>query len=154
MGNSKDLADLKSLLRAYARHVREAAGAEHICLESYEAELQDLPGPYPLMLLARIDGESAGCVLLKSISTINGEQACEMKRLWVEGSYRASGMGRALAEELLRRAKALGFTTIYLDTIPDDMPAAFALYQKLGFETVPRYNANTIPGVQFFRRRL
>ena len=77
-----------------------------------------------------------------------------MKRLWVEPPYRSTGLGRALALQLLDQAKDLGFTAMYLDTVPGSMQSAFRLYRQLGFEPVPRYNDNRAVGVEFFRLRL
>jgi putative acetyltransferase len=146
--------DLRRLLRAYADHVRAAAGEEHICLTSYERELENLSEYYRVMLQAYVDGQAAGCVLLKEIVREVGEAACEMKRLWVAPEFRACGLGKALIERLVERATSMGFASLYLDTIPEEMTAAYELYRKLGFEPVPRYNQNLFPGVVFLRRRL
>ena len=145
---------LRTLLRAYAENLVSVIGPEHICLTAYEAELKNLPGSYCVSLIGKIAGQAAGCVLLKPITASSGERACEMKRLWVEPRYRSTGLGRALALKLLDQAKDLGFTAMYLDTVPASMQSAFRLYRELGFEPVPRYNDNRAAGVEFFRRRL
>ena len=61
-----------------------------------------------------------------------------------------------LVERLIEYARGLGYTAMYLDTVPDAMKSANRIYQKLGFEPVDRYNTNPILGhpsvpVEFFR---
>ncbi len=146
--------NLQTLLREYAEHLIETIGPEHVCLTAYETELKDLPARYAALLLGKIDGQPAGCVLLKAIVTSRRQRACEMKRLWVKPECRAIGLGRALAAKLLEEAEALRFDAMYLDTVPGQMQAAYRLYQDLGFEPVTRYNDNQAAGVEFFRRRL
>ena len=104
-----------------------------------------LPGGYEALLVARVDGEPAGCVALKPLA----DGACELKRLYVRPAARGSGAGRALAEAAVARARTLGYTVLRLDTLPA-MAAARALYASLGFVPTRRYNDNPIPGVLFY----
>ena len=101
------------------------------------------------MLVARVDGETAGCVALKRLP----DGACELKRLYVRPAARGSGTGRALAEAAVERARELGYATMRLDTLPM-MNAARKLYLSLGFRPIERYNDNPIPGVLFFELAL
>lgn len=149
-----DLEATRALLREYAAHLNEALGAEHICMAKYEEELVGLPSPYQILLLAcAIDDndheEAAGCVLLKPM-----KDACEMKRLWVRPQFHGQGLGRKLAESLMDAARQHGYTSMYLDTVPAAMKAAYHLYSTLGFVPVERYNDNPVPDVVFFRRDL
>jgi len=64
-----------------------------------------------------------------------------------------SGVGRALVEASIARARDLGYATMRLDTLPT-MDAARALYLSLGFRPIERYNDNPIDGVLFFELRL
>jgi ribosomal protein S18 acetylase RimI-like enzyme len=114
-----------------------------------QSELAALPGGYEALLVARLDGEPAGCVALKRLP----DGACEMKRLYVRPTARGSGIGRALVEASIARARELGYGTLRLDTLPR-MDAARALYVSLGFRQIGRYNENPIEGVLFFELAL
>jgi ribosomal protein S18 acetylase RimI-like enzyme len=114
-----------------------------------QTELAALPGGYEALLVARLDGEPAGCVALKRLP----DGACEMKRLYVRPTARGSGIGRELVEASIARARELGYGTLRLDTLPR-MDAARALYVSLGFRQIERYNENPIEGVLFFELEL
>ncbi|HEX6310636.1 MAG TPA: GNAT family N-acetyltransferase [Acidimicrobiia bacterium] len=58
------------------------------------------------------------------------------------------GLGRALVERVVAEARALGYRTLKLDTLPS-MKAAQALYASLGFVDTAAYNANPVAGVRF-----
>jgi GNAT superfamily N-acetyltransferase len=152
-----DVERVRALMRAYGEYLAARPnGAANICLEGYAKELQGLPNPYLTLLLATVDGAAAGCVALKSIASpaVAESNACEMKRLWVDGGFRGHGLGRRLVEEALGWARREGFEAIYLDTVPGAMPEANRLYAAMGFEQVERYNRNPIADVVFFRLRL
>jgi putative acetyltransferase len=114
-----------------------------------DAELAALPAGYEALLVARLDGAVAGCVALKPLP----DGACEMKRLYVRSEARGFGLGRALVEASIARARDLGYAVLRLDTLPT-MDAARALYLSLGFQPTGRYNDNPIGGVLFFELSL
>lgn len=148
-----DIAAVRRLLRGYGDYLAaNPAGAANIFLEGFGQELEGLPGPYFVVLLAEVDGVAAGCVALRRVA--KDESGCEMKRLWVDGAFRGFGLGRRLVEEVIARAKQMGFGAMYLDTVPAAMPEANRLYAAMGFEGTERFNENAIDGVMFFRLRL
>lgn len=149
-----ELAAVRELMRGYGEYLAaNPHGAANICLERYAQELEGLPGPYLVLLLAEVDGEPAGCVALKLVdsSAVAEAKACEMKRLWVEADFRGYRLGRRLVEEAIAWARRQGFEAMYLDTVPAAMPEANRIYESLGFERVERYNKNPVPGLAFFR---
>jgi GNAT superfamily N-acetyltransferase len=124
-----------------------------LCFQGFEAELASLPGDYARprgrMLVARIAGEPAGCVALRPVGPLDAE----MKRLYVRPAFRGMGVGRLLAECVIDEARALGYSTLKLDTLPS-MSAAHALYEELGFQETPPYNDNPVAGVRFLALEL
>jgi GNAT superfamily N-acetyltransferase len=145
-----DIAAVRRLMQAYGEHLAShPAGAANVCREGYKQELEGLPGEYAVLLLAWVDGEAAGCVAIRTLPV--DERACEMKRLWVDGTFRGLGLGRRLVEEAIGWAKRMGFEAMYLDTVPAAMPEANSLYDAVGFRRVERYNKNPVADVVFFR---
>ncbi|NRD27587.1 N-acetyltransferase [Frigoribacterium sp. VKM Ac-2836] len=71
----------------------------------------------------------------------SGAVRYEVKHLYVRPTGRAQGLGRALLDELERRAAAFGADEIVLDT-NDSLAAAGGLYRSAGYTTIEPYNAN------------
>ena len=143
IGDADDLDVVRALFREYAASLGEDGR-----FGGFDDELAELP--YEVLLVASIDGEPVGCVALRRLD----DDACEMKRMFVRPEARGTGTGRALALASLERARALGYRTMRLDTLPRKMEAAGALYRSLGFVEVERYNDNPIEGVIFMELRL
>ena len=125
-----------------------------LCFQGFEAELAELPGDYAeprgILLLATVDGELAGCCALRPIDDVDYTNAAEMKRLFVRKAFRRFGLGRQLAEAILEAALRLGYDSVLLDTL-DDMESARALYEDLGFEEIPPYYHNPLPGAHYLK---
>lgn len=142
----------RELINEYALSLGVALDFQHI-----ERELAGLPGEYAapsgLLILAWVEGQPAGCGALRAMPDVDHPDACEMKRLYVRPAYRGSGLGRQLARRLMDHARALGYSTLLLDTL-DDMEAARGLYLSLGFEEVPPYYFNPLPGAHYLKADL
>ena len=143
-----EMETVRLLFREYADSLGFDLG-----FQNFEQELAGLPGPYAppsgCLLLAELGDEPAGCVALKE----QADGACEMKRLYVRGPYRGTGLGRTLVEQVIREAKRLGYRAIRLDTVPSVMETAVALYRSLGFRDIPAYCFNPVPGALFLELR-
>jgi putative acetyltransferase len=128
-----------------------------LCFQNFDSELASLPGEYAApqgaLLLALVDGEVAGCGALRPLADVDYPNACEMKRLYVRPAFRRFGIGRLLAQALFDRGVQAGYSNLLLDTL-DDMEAARGLYASLGFEEIPPYYFNPIPGAHYLRAAL
>lgn len=128
-----------------------------LCFQSFDAELATLPGDYApprgALILALIEGHVAGCVALRPLDNVDYPNAAEMKRLYVRKAFRGFGLGRQLVEAVMDAARLADYDCILLDTL-DDMEAARALYDELGFEDIPPYYHNPIPGAHYLRASL
>jgi putative acetyltransferase len=138
------------------REYADSLGVD-LCFQNFEAELASLPGEYMApqgaLLLATVDGEVAGCGALRPLPECDYANACEMKRLFVRSAFRRFGLGRMLAQALFDRGLQAGYSVMLLDTL-DDMEAARGLYASLGFEEIPPYYFNPIPGAHYLKADL
>jgi putative acetyltransferase len=141
--------DTRAIFREYA-----ASLPIDLCFQNFEAELAALPGEYAppggQLLLAMVDGELAACGALRALADVDYANACEMKRLFVRPAFRRFGLGRRLALALIDEARRAGYSAMLLDTL-DDMEAARGLYATLGFEEIPPYYFNPIPGAHYLK---
>jgi len=143
------LREISSLFREYG-----AIPGIEVCLQTFDKELADLPGIYSppsgCLILAISDGKAAGCV---GISRLD-ESTCEMRRLFVRPSFRGLRAGRTLAESALTEAARIGYTRMRLETLPDLMKEAVALYRSLGFQEIGPYGGAPKEGGLYMERRL
>ena len=129
-----------------------AAPAAQAALAAYFAELdQRFPGgfdpgppadaalyraPQGAFLLAMAEAP-LGCVAL----TRDGEGRGEVKRLWVAPAACGQGVARCLMDAVEARARQMQVHALRLDT-NGTLTEAVALYLRLGWTPVERYNDN------------
>jgi len=140
-----DLEDVAALFRAYAASLPVDLG-----YQGFEAELAGLPGKYAppagSLLIARApSGEALGCVAMRPIEA---ESICEMKRLYVTPASRGMGLGSALVQAIVERARDAGYREMRLDTLPT-MQAARAMYARAGFREIDAYYPTPVEGTIF-----
>ncbi|MBM3387164.1 MAG: GNAT family N-acetyltransferase [Betaproteobacteria bacterium] len=125
-----------------------------LCFQDFDHELATLPGDYAAprgaLLLAWVDDALAGCCALRPMDAADYPNAAEMKRLYVRKAFRGLGLGRHLAEAILDEARLAGYGCVLLDTL-DDMEAARALYEDLGFVEIPPYYHNPHAGAHYLK---
>jgi len=143
-----DLEAVRRLIQSHAATIRHHAGAEALL-----ADAATLPGPYGpprgALYLATLDGIPVGCVALHDLDAQTGE----VKRMFVSPVARRRGVARALMQQLMDDARACGYTRLRLGTL-DEMTAAQALYQELGFVRIPTYRPGDPVDTVFFECKL
>ena len=101
------------------------------------ADPDELTPPAGAWVVGYLDGEPVGCAGVKRLDAVTGE----VKRVYLAGSARGRGRGRALMEALEEEARALGLERLRLDT-GDQQPEALGLFRGLGFREIEDYNGN------------
>jgi len=138
------LNEVRALMRAFIEWHRQRHFDDLALIDQYfdktafEAELAALPGKYAppkgRLLLAKQQNLPVGCVALREID----KAFCEMKRMFVYHQFHGQGIGRALAEEVIREAKLIGYASMRLDTGRKQVEAQH-LYSSLGFKEIKPY---------------
>ena len=145
-----DEADLDTVRVLFLEYAAEL-GVD-LSFQGFEAELAGLPGSYApprgCILLGILKNAIEGVVALRPLSP----EICEMKRLYVRAAARHSGLGRALASQIVREGELRGYRKMVLDTLPR-LESAVRLYQSLGFQPSEPYYSNPY-GALFFERFL
>jgi GNAT superfamily N-acetyltransferase len=141
----RDYGEARALFEEYAHALQV-----DLCFQNFTAELATLPtmygSPGGVLLLARDGSHAFGCVGVRQLR----DDICEMKRLYVRPVLRGKHVGRRLATEAVRIARALGYSTMVLDTLAS-MGAARGLYLSMGFEPAEAYYTNPLPEVRYLK---
>lgn len=128
----------------------DPAIARYLQQQHYQEELIHLEAKYGLprgrLYLAWLDNQAAGCAALRPME----QGGCELKRLYVRPQFRGHGIGRKLAAKLIADAREIGYSHILLDTL-SFLTDAIALYPKLGFYEVERYNDSPMENAVYMR---
>lgn len=140
---ASELPDVRALLEEYVRWV----GVD-LSYQDFAREVASLPGDYQppagALLVARLDWKIAGMIALRR----RDDTTAEMKRLFVRQWARGHDAGRELVTHLVATARAAGYRTIVLDTLPM-MRSAQRLYEALGFVDVAPYYESPVEGTRY-----
>lgn len=124
-----------------------------LCFQDFEAELSNVADMYAqprgIIYIASVNGEDVGVGALRPLS----ETRSEMKRVYVRETARGLGIGKRIIDLLIARATNVGYTSMVLDTLPK-LETAQGIYKALGFEQIPPYYENPLPGVVYFEKIL
>ena len=81
--------------------------------------------------IAEYDGEIVGGAGVYPTEALP-EGCCELVKLYLSSAARGTGLGKALIEQCFASARELGYTKMYLETMPE-LSTAVGLYEKVGF---------------------
>jgi len=104
--------------------------------------------PHGAFLVASIDGETVAGGCVKTMAPRVGY----LKRMWVAESARGLGLGRRMLEALEAETRALGLTTLRLET-NKALHEAIALYRSAGYREVKPFNDEPY-ATHWFEKRL
>jgi len=163
------MAEVQRLLRASGVRIERmdpSAPEARWCVHQYFAELdrrfeqgfdpgQSIPAedaemvpPRGAFLVASVEGEPVACGAVKTI----GPGVGSLKRMWVAESARGLGLGRRTLAALENEARALGLTTLRLET-NRALTTAVRLYRSAGYVEVPPFNTDPYAD-HWFEKRL
>lgn len=95
-----------------------------------------------ILLVAMVENELAGCVMLDYDMPANQPHRADIAKLLVHPKYRRRGIARALMVEIEQQAVAQKRSTIVLDTANE---SAEILYESLGYlrvGSIPNFGLN------------
>lgn len=153
-------ADWRAAATLMSEHVAWMAAAFEVDVTHYQAdsahELSDPEVYYRVpcgaMLLARVEGRSAGLV---GVHGLGGAHAvvprAELKRMFVRPEARGLGLGRTLLDAALDAAAGLGYAEVWLQTQPRVMASAHRLYVEAGFAPAEHLRDLGVDGVATLR---
>lgn len=113
---------------------RPATPAE-VELLLHEAPSDDLIHPHGLFVVATVQRQAVGCGGVRLLP----DGIAELTRIHVALPFRRRGIGARVVDYLERRATAQGKRRMRLD-VRGDLIEARALYARLGYHEVPRFN--------------
>jgi L-amino acid N-acyltransferase len=131
-------ADLPAISAIYNYYVLHSTCTYDLEPETLAARQQwfesHSPGKYPVTV-AESEGQVVGWGSLSKFRDRPGYDPTVEASVYVAEAFHRQGLGRALLEDLIERARAAGFHTI-LGGASADQSASIALQQSLGFEQV------------------
>lgn len=103
--------------------------------QSLPADDEDFRPPAGAFLVASTDGDPVACGAVKTIAP----QVGYLKRMWVSDSARGLGIGSRMLRALEDEARALGMTTVKLET-NRTLVEAISMYRHSGYTEVAPFN--------------
>jgi ribosomal protein S18 acetylase RimI-like enzyme len=134
LAGEADVESVAALMARFRDHMGRSAPSDAEIRATVDALLQDDATEY---LLAAPDGQHdpAGiCQLRYRLTVWTGANDCWLEDLFVDGSARRGGLGRALVTAAFERAERRGCRRIELD-VDEDNTSAIAFYRELGLST-------------------
>jgi ribosomal protein S18 acetylase RimI-like enzyme len=138
----------KQLFLQYIQSLNFALTFQDVDRELAEISIE-YNAPTGALLLAFDDEKAIACA---GVRKIDGTTA-ELKRMFVDPTYRGLHLGQQILQQALNETKQLGYKYIRLDTVPH-MQAAIKLYKAAGFYDIEPYRFNPIEGAIYMEKEL
>jgi DNA-binding MarR family transcriptional regulator/N-acetylglutamate synthase-like GNAT family acetyltransferase len=135
-------------LNAFAAELSKRLNLEFDLKKSGDPELSQMKHPHGTFVVARLEDMPVGCVGVKG----SGGNLAEIKRMWIAPAARGLGLARRLMTTAEDAARALGITTLRLDT-NSTLFEAVNLYHSMGWQEIDRFNDDPYPDT-FFEKHL
>ena len=87
-----------------------------------------------LLWVADIDNKAVGCCGIYPTTGLP-EDHVELVKFYLSTQWRGKGIGKLLMEKSIASASALGYSALYLESLPD-FSTAVRMYEKQGFMTL------------------
>jgi GNAT superfamily N-acetyltransferase len=118
--------------------------------DAAEVDPAEFLPPVGRFLVAEVHGVPAGCGAWR----VHEPGVVEIKRMYVEPSFRRLGLARVLLDALERSAARAGHRAVVLNS-GDRQPEALALYDRAGYRPVSGYGVYAAaPGAVFLGKEL
>jgi DNA-binding MarR family transcriptional regulator/GNAT superfamily N-acetyltransferase len=140
--------DAKACVAAYFAEIDRRSESGFDPTTSSLADRLELMPPKGAFFVAYLHGEPVGCGAVKHPP---GEEAAEIKRMWVAEPARGIGLGRRMLGEAEALAAAAGARVARLDT-NRALVEAIAMYRSAGYSEVPPFHDDPFADYWFEKR--
>lgn len=97
--------------------------------------------PKSQLWVAELEGKIVGCCGIFPTENLP-ENCTELVKFYISENGRGKGIGRLLLEKTIESAKELGYSQIYLESIPE-FSTAVSIYEKQGFKFLEKPLGNS-----------
>jgi putative acetyltransferase len=106
-------------------------------------------GDQAIFLCAVAEAEVIGTGAIKRLNN----HECEMTRMFVALTYRGRGIGRAIAEKLIKFSLSTGYNHVRLSS-NQVLAASHRLYESMGFQSTPPWDRGGETHSRYFALRI
>ncbi|WP_075341954.1 GNAT family N-acetyltransferase [Tenacibaculum agarivorans] len=94
-----------------------------------------------ILWVAEVDGEPVGCCGIYPTEGLE-EGYCELVKFYISDTVRGKGVGKELMLKSIESAKGLGYSHIYLESLPH-FSKAISMYERSGFKVLQEQLGNS-----------
>ncbi len=147
----EDAADPDAVSQLWAQYWdehHEDLGAQDLAMEA-RALPKGYEAPDGALLVAKLGHDVVGTVGLQRFD----EETADMRRMYVPQQYRGQGIGEALVQGIMQKAKSMGYTRMILD-VSESQTAARRVYKAAGFRDADGFGFSPLKGPMYMVREL